>query len=256
VRNFCRYVIFSPFVQEIRCIGGLKTAQVFNLWGNRSGYNRASGLLSYEAHCPVCPLPPSADMPDSTADSINLPNHSRRRFGLVSAAVTAGALLPLSPALQASGARRPELSVSLHNLHTDERLSTVFWSDGHYNPESLREINWLLRDHRTGDVKFIDPRLLSILYLTNLKIGNSRPVHIISGYRSPKTNQMLAKRSSGVAKNSYHMRGRAIDLRIPGVQTTKIRDIGVHLGVGGVGYYPTSDFIHIDTGPKRQWQGR
>ena len=79
---------------------------------------------------------------------------------------------------------------------------------------------------------------------------------MISGYRSPKTNQMLAKLSSGVARNSYHMRGRAIDLRIPGVDTTKLRDIGVHLGVGGVGYYPTSDFVHLDTGPKRQWQGR
>ena len=135
-------------------------------------------------------------------------------------------------------------------------MTTVFWQDGHYNPESLQEINWLLRDHRTGDVKFIDPRLLSILYLTNLKVDNSKAIHVISGYRSPKTNQMLAQRSSGVAKNSYHMRGRAIDLRIPGIQTDTIRDIGVQLGVGGVGYYPTSDFVHLDTGPKRQWQGR
>jgi len=195
-------------------------------------------------------------MPDFTADSHNEPSQSRRRFGLASAALAASALVPLSPALQASVTKRPELSVSLHNLHTNEKLSTVFWSDGHYNPESLSEINWLLRDHRTGEVKFIDPRLLSILYLANLKIGNSRAIHVISGYRSPKTNQMLAKLSSGVATNSYHMRGRAIDMRIPGVQTTQLRDIGVHLGVGGVGYYPTSDFVHLDTGPKRQWQGR
>ncbi len=195
-------------------------------------------------------------MRDTNEDSPKQLKLSRRRLGGITAAWCAGMLLPLSPQLQASVAKRPELSVSLHNLHTNEKLSTVFWAEGHYDPQSLREINWLLRDHRTGEVKFMDPRLLSILYLASQKIGNSNPIHVISGYRSPKTNQMLAKRSSGVAKNSYHMRGRAIDLRMPGVKSENIRDIGVHLGVGGVGYYPTSDFVHLDTGPKRQWQGR
>lgn len=195
-------------------------------------------------------------MMDSNPDVSPLPNRSRRRFAALAGIATTSTLVPAAPILAASVANHPELSVSLHNLHTDERLSTVFWQEGHYNPESLMEINWLLRDHRTGEVKFIDPRLLSILYLTNLKIDNSKAIHVISGYRSPKTNQMLARRSSGVAKNSYHMRGRAIDLRIPGIQSSKIREVGVNLGVGGVGYYPTSDFVHLDTGPNRQWQGR
>lgn len=185
--------------------------------------------------------------------SSDYPLPGKRNFLRATAAVTA---LTLPIGSIAAVSTRSELRVSLHNLHTDEKLSTVFWADGQYNPESLNEINKLLRDHRTGEIKFIDPRLLSILYLTNQKVGNNQPIHVISGYRSPKTNEMLAQRSAGVAKNSFHIKGRAIDMRIPGIETAMIRKVGVHLGVGGVGYYPTSDFIHLDTGPRRQWQGK
>ena len=141
----------------------------------------------------------------------------------------------------------------MYNLHTTESLQTVFWADGEYNPEALKDLNHLLRDHRTDQVKPIDTRLFSLLYLLNKKARNNNSISVISGYRSPETNRKLAERNPGVAKNSYHIKGRAIDIRIPGKDTSILRDIGIKLGVGGVGYYQQSDFTHFDTGPRRSW---
>lgn len=150
---------------------------------------------------------------------------------------------------------RPELRLRFYNLHTTEHLNTVFWADGHYDLDALRAVNNLLRDHRTGQIKQIDPRLLSVLYLINQKVGNRNPISVISGYRSEETNRKLARINSGVAKDSFHIKGQAIDIRIPGIDTTKIRDAGLNLRVGGVGYYAKSNFTHIDTGPRRHWVG-
>lgn len=147
----------------------------------------------------------------------------------------------------------PELSLKMYNLHTSERIKTVFWEDGEFNLEGLRALNYFLRDHRTGQIKQIDTRLFSILYLLNKKIDNNGEIIVISGYRSPKTNRLLAQNNPAVAKKSYHVKGRAIDIRIPGKSTKVMRDISINLGVGGVGYYSRSDFIHLDTGPRRTW---
>lgn len=155
----------------------------------------------------------------------------------------------------AAAATYPELRLRFYNLHTTEHLNIVFWADGLYDHDALRQIDNLLRDHRTGQVKQIDPRLMSVLFLINQKVGNKNPISVISGYRSEETNRKLAIINAGVSKNSFHIKGQAIDIRIPGIDTAKIRDAGLHLRVGGVGYYNKSNFTHIDTGPRRYWKG-
>jgi uncharacterized protein YcbK (DUF882 family) len=156
------------------------------------------------------------------------------------------------------GAARPAAAgvmrrLSFDNIHTGEQLSAAYWRNGRYLPSGLREIDHLLRDFRTGDVLAIDPRLLDLLYRLRRQLTYDGPIHVISGYRCPATNAMLAARSKRVSKNSYHMRGMAIDIRMPGRPLTELRDAAIVLGIGGVGYYPESDFVHVDTGPVRFW---
>ncbi|WP_197904615.1 YcbK family protein [Desulfosarcina alkanivorans] len=155
-------------------------------------------------------------------------------------------------ALLPDGTRR---SLSFFNTHTGERLALCYFKDGAYCPDAMRRINHILRDHRTGDVQAMDFRLMDLLYSVHRHVGAGSPFHIISGYRSPKTNARLRKQSSGVAKFSYHMLGRAIDIRLPGHDTRKLRKACMDLKTGGVGYYPRSDFVHVDTGAFRTWNG-
>jgi uncharacterized protein YcbK (DUF882 family) len=164
----------------------------------------------------------------------------------------AGCALGLAPGgLQAAvpGARK----LSFYSLHTEESLSTVFWRDGRLVPDSLAEIDWNLRDFRSGEVHAIDPDLLDLLYRLGRAMAYDGPIHVISGYRSAKTNAMLAAQSGGVAKNSYHVRGMAIDLRLPGRPLRAVQRAALDLARGGVGFYPKSDFVHVDTGPVRRW---
>ena len=157
-------------------------------------------------------------------------------------------------AFPAQAARRllQPRTLALHNLHTGEALDTAYWADGRYLPEALRRIGWLLRDHRTDDVHPIDPRLLDLLVELQGRLQVSR-FEVLSGYRSPATNAMLASLSDGVAQNSFHLQGRAIDIRVPGRRLKNVRAAAMSLHGGGVGYYPQSDFVHIDTGPIRHW---
>jgi uncharacterized protein YcbK (DUF882 family) len=175
----------------------------------------------------------------------------RRRFiGLVAAA---GCALgsPIGRIAQAavSDARR----LSFYSLHTEESLSTVYWQDGRLVPAALAEIDWHLRDFRTGDVHRIDPDLLDLLHRLRVAMEYDGPIHVISGYRSPRTNAMLAAQSGGVAKNSYHVRGMAIDIRLPGRSLRQVQRAALDLARGGVGFYPKPDFVHVDTGPVRRW---
>ena len=166
------------------------------------------------------------------------------------AAGTACAVLRPSTA---AAAVQPERELSFLNIHTGERVKTVYWHEGRYLPSSLTDIDRVLRDFRTGDVKAIDTRLLDLLHTLQSRLGAGGPLHVISGYRSPRTNAMLAARSNGVARNSYHMRGMAIDIRLPGRPLAAVRDCGLGLQRGGVGFYPRSNFVHLDTGPVRSW---
>ncbi len=183
----------------------------------------------------------------------NKPARFNRQRRAAMLAALGAASVPFSSVI-ASQSTYPELSLSLYNLHTTEHVKRAFWVGGEYDLDALKEINHFFRDHRTNEVKTIDPRLLSILYLVNGKVGKpAKPFSVISGYRSAETNRKLAKINSGVAKNSYHIKGRAVDIRLPGTETSQLRDAGLALRVGGVGYYAESNFIHLDTGPHRTW---
>jgi uncharacterized protein YcbK (DUF882 family) len=148
---------------------------------------------------------------------------------------------------------REERSLSLYHTHTGERLSVVYYADGRYLSDSLNQLNFLLRDFRNDEVRELDLKLLDLLHEVSQTFGGSRTVEIISAYRSPETNAMLRRRSNGVARNSLHMQGKAMDVRIRGVELAQLRKAALVLGQGGVGYYSKSNFIHLDTGRTRGW---
>ncbi len=186
---------------------------------------------------------------------------SRRSFLGLGAAAAAAALVPTrafaatAPAA-AHGALAMERGLSFFHTHTGERLSTAYCAGGEYVAPALKDINLLLRDFRVNQVKPIDPELLDMLFELNGVLGTDQPFHVISGYRSPKTNTMLQERGgshSGVASHSLHMDGKAIDLRVPGIKLAHLRDSAASLKIGGVGYYPGSNFVHVDTGRVRYW---
>lgn len=140
-----------------------------------------------------------------------------------------------------------------YNRHTGERGKGEFWVDGEYQADTLSQFDKVLRDHRQNVTAPMDKRLFEYLYSLQDVLGNKDEIHVISGYRSPKTNKMLASKSRGVAKKSYHMKGMAMDIAIPGVDLKTLRDAAISLQKGGVGFYPRSGFIHIDSGPVRRW---
>jgi len=148
--------------------------------------------------------------------------------------------------------------VRFHNLHTDEKLDAVYWEQGRYVPDALHAVNTVLRDFRTGDVHMMDPALLDLLVAVSAKTETNSPFYVISGYRSPQTNAMLRDEGgagTGVAKKSLHLEGKAIDIRLGDVALSHLHNAALSLGGGGVGYYPTSDFVHLDVGAVRQWGG-
>lgn len=145
-------------------------------------------------------------------------------------------------------------TLSLRHMYTDERVSLTYRVGDNYQRSALHKLNHFLRDFRTGDVTAIDPRLFDLLHDVKHRLGyEDGEFEIFSGYRSPKTNSMLRRTSSGVAKQSLHMVGQAIDIRLPGRPTRSLRDAVLTLGRGGVGYYRKSDFVHLDTGRVRTW---
>jgi uncharacterized protein YcbK (DUF882 family) len=173
---------------------------------------------------------------------------SRRRFLALSALSTPFLICP--GLLHAAAAPR---RLAFHHTHTGEALDLEYSEAGRYIPDALLTINHLLRDFRSGEVHPIDPALLDLLHTIRRQVGSTAPFEIISAFRSPATNAMLARKGGGVATQSLHLTGRAIDIRLPGVATANLRDAGLSLGAGGVGYYPDSDFVHVDTGRVRYW---
>jgi uncharacterized protein YcbK (DUF882 family) len=184
--------------------------------------------------------------------------HSRRHF--MSRCITSAAgVLTLPFAVQAQALRVSGIKLdqprelSFYHTHTGKNLSVVYHDgESHLSPV-LHEINQFLSDFRTGEIYPIDPQLLDALYLLQHKTGVENKFEVISGYRSPKTNAKLRNKSKGVAKRSLHMQGKAIDIRLVGVNSKKLRDTAIAMKVGGVGYYRRSDFIHLDTGRVRHW---
>jgi uncharacterized protein YcbK (DUF882 family) len=192
--------------------------------------------------------------PDSTSPDLSgEPGRERSRRWLFAAALGACSLLGVRPALAQAVVSARVRGVAFENLHTGERLNAVYWERGTYLPEVSQQVARVLRDHRTNEVHAIDPRLLDLLYALNAVLPARAPYQVISGYRSPMTNAMLHAASTGVAEHSLHTQGMAIDIRVPGVQLAKLRDRAKGLGGGGVGYYPRSDFVHVDVGRVRYW---
>lgn len=148
-----------------------------------------------------------------------------------------------------------EKYLSLYSQRTGETLRTVYWAEGEYLEDELKRINHMLRDFRTDDIHPIDTALLDTLHAiqSKMELSPKQEFHIISAYRSPRTNAMLRERGRGVAKNSYHMRGQAIDINLPNRDLNHIRKAALALKSGGVGYYPRSGFVHVDVGPVRTW---
>jgi uncharacterized protein YcbK (DUF882 family) len=145
--------------------------------------------------------------------------------------------------------------LKLDNLHTGEKLVVDYFVDGQYQPDALQAINQNLRDYRNGAVHIIDPRLLDLLHELNARLETQQPFEVISGFRSPATNAMLHERSSGVASKSLHPLGMAVDIRIPGRGLDMVHANALSMARGGVGLYPTSDFVHVDVGRVRRWNG-
>jgi uncharacterized protein YcbK (DUF882 family) len=165
-------------------------------------------------------------------------------------------LVRADPLLARSEPRR----LAFYHTHTGETLDIVYSENGAYLPEALVEIQHLCRDFRTGDIHSIDPRLLDLLHDVQSATGATtsgrrQRFEIISAYRSPVTNRMLARASSGVADHSLHIRGQAMDVRLRGVRTADLHRAALNRAGGGVGYYPETDFVHIDTGRVRRWAG-
>jgi uncharacterized protein YcbK (DUF882 family) len=147
----------------------------------------------------------------------------------------------------------PEKAVALYNTHTGESVNAVYWFRGQYLPEAMSAVDRVLRDHRTDEIKPIDPQLLDLLHAISGELECSHPFYVISAYRSPTTNAFLRFMSRRVAEHSLHMDGKAIDLRIPGWASDAVRRVAMELRMGGVGYYPRANFVHVDVGPVRYW---
>jgi len=175
---------------------------------------------------------------------------NKRQF-LIASAQTVGGLM-FFPPLKSWGAVSKKNPLSFYNTHTGEHLK-ILHATGKCPSTVQKKINAFLRDHRTGDTHPIDPFLLDIMTKIKKMSGSKGTIEVISGYRSPLTNKIMHENSSGVAKKSLHTKGQAIDIRIDGMPTRKLHDLAVSLRLGGVGYYPESDFVHLDTGDFRTW---
>ena len=194
-----------------------------------------------------------------TTKGVSASSVSRRKFlgfGALAAGTLAASSIvnPASAAIfsrsdRFEGARR----IAFRNSHTGEIFSGVYRVGDKYLPDAFERINIVLRDFRSNELFPIDPRVMDIIYSVHNMTKRDEPYEILSGYRCPKTNAGLRSHGEGVAKNSLHMTGQAIDLRLPGFETKQIRQLAISLKAGGVGYYPKSDFVHMDTGDVRTW---
>jgi uncharacterized protein YcbK (DUF882 family) len=177
--------------------------------------------------------------------------NQRRSFLRSSVVLASAASMPVLA--KAATAAPNERMLRLYNTHTGESLRSVFWAEGRFIPDALQDINKLLRDHRNDKVSEMDPQLLVLLDRVSAKFGDQHVLHVISGYRSPESNNKLRANSGGVAKHSLHMDGKAIDVRIPGRDIARLHKAALAVRGGGVGYYPESQFVHMDTGRLRSW---
>jgi uncharacterized protein YcbK (DUF882 family) len=151
--------------------------------------------------------------------------------------------------------KKPSRELALHNLHTGEHLRAEYVHNGQVVPSAMHAISVLMRDHYNNKVHPIDPHLLDIVHVLQSHVGSRAVIDLVCGYRSPETNEMMHEASAGVAVHSMHIEGRAMDIRMPGVRLASLKRAAIALKMGGVGYYPHDDFVHIDSGAVRKWAG-
>ena len=180
---------------------------------------------------------------------------NQRRISSFAVPVVLALLLGSLTGVSQGKLENDERELSFYHTHTREHLNIVYSRNGSYLPSALEEINSFLYDFRTGDKAEIDPELLDLIYDVRAALDSEGSYQVISAYRSPQTNEMLRGRgqNSGVAKNSQHILGKAIDVRLEGIRTTRLRDAALAMKRGGVGFYEASDFVHMDTGRPRSW---
>ncbi len=197
--------------------------------------------------------PPPAGRERFRSSPANSSPAATRAPRLAAVAIASLAFFSAATGTQNAVANGDTRSLTIFHTHTRESVTVTFRRDGRYDDQALSQLNWLLRDWRTDEPIKMDPRLFDILWELYREVGSSEPVNIISAYRSPETNGMLRRRSSGVSEHSQHMLGKAMDIRLPDVDTGRLRAAAMRLQYGGVGYYSSSAFVHIDTGSVRAW---
>ncbi len=188
---------------------------------------------------------------DTGRDNLNHATYASRRSFMKWAA--AAACLSAFPAMAKNRVYMPERKLAIYNTHTSEILNVAYWEQGEYIPEAMDSLNKILRDHRTNEIAPIDRRLFDLLHVLHHRLEGKQPFHVISGFRSPASNAILTSSSPGVAKTSLHMTGQAIDIRLPECELSNLRQAAQTMGAGGVGYYPGSNFVHVDVGRIRSW---
>lgn len=188
---------------------------------------------------------------DNTSERVDTQRRDLMKYGF--AGIVGSAIPFISTGNVLAASKNDAWKVSFRHAHTGESFSGVYRVGDKYLPDAFERLSYVLRDFRTKEVFPMDPHVVDIMSIVQRKTGVQEPLHILSGYRSPKTNAMLGKRTKGVASNSFHMYGQALDIRIPDYSTKKLRNIAKSLQAGGVGYYPRSSFVHVDTGKVRTW---
>jgi uncharacterized protein YcbK (DUF882 family) len=187
-------------------------------------------------------------------DDRDRPPRVSRRWALAGGLALLTSAAPLSA--RAALIEGPtERSLKLHHLHTGEKVNVTYYGGGWYNPDALHDLSHFLRDFRTNEVVQVDRDLFDLLHSLNQRLETSEPFEIVSGYRSPATNAMLARTTRGVAAHSLHTVGMAVDVRVPGRRMQHVYAAARNLQLGGVGYYPRSEFVHLDVGRVRTWDG-
>lgn len=221
----------------------------------RTGFAAAAGWILFGLSGPLSAATVAARIHTGPRSSI----HSRHAVTLHGEEVVPGVMPDASSSGVVPGdvpATGKPYQLRLSNLHTGESLDVIYRVGNIYLPEALEKLNYFLRDHNTQDVVRYEPKEFDVLHAMMARLGRTNGlIDVVCGYRTPETNEALRNESahSGVAEHSQHMEGHAIDLRVPGVATARLRNAALSLRAGGVGYYPVSQFVHVDVGPVREW---
>jgi uncharacterized protein YcbK (DUF882 family) len=186
-------------------------------------------------------------------DLLQVSRRQLLQYGMAGLAALAVTGIPIAEAEAAAGKTKGRRLLSFRNLHTDEKLQVAYWQDGKYDNSALKKIYHIMRDHRTGTSRVMDTRLIDTLHDLQKRLKSDGVIEIISGYRSPKSNAMLARNSDGVARKSFHVQGKAIDIQLSDKSLRQIYNAALTMKRGGVSLYNGSGFVHVDTGPFRTW---